>query len=184
MKHFSLMLLSALLLCASCQKADVWTWSAEENAYDGIVFPGKALLSLNSSSESQLEAILSVEYKEAVSSGREGDLDIAQIWFDLKDIPVRVTRSGVYLKAGEFPGTIRYFKRYYGLCVSSLTVLSGKYSFNARLNREESPYSWDKKLADGDRLSGEWIIRFESDEGERLLFKLTGIQVSTLLPSI
>jgi len=178
------MLLSALLLCTSCQKADVWTWSVEENAYDGIVFPGKALLSLNSSSESQLEAILSVEYKEAVSSGREGDLDIAQIWFDLKDIPVRVTRSGVYLKAGEFPGTIRYFKRYYGLCVSSLTVLSGKYSFTARLNREESHYSWDNKLADGDRLSGEWTIHFESDEGERLLFKLTDIQVNTLLPTI
>ena len=171
MKIRFLILFSVLLGMASCQSFDVWNWEAPENTFSDTVFPAEGILALESSTDSRITANLrlSVNYGYSDSPAWNA-VEGVEIRFDLVDAPCKVTKNKAHLYADVLPGTVRIFKSYYGFDKVSTVSISGNYSFDVKLDRSASDHGWDSHLCAGDRLHGNWIIRFESEKGERLYF--------------
>ena len=173
-----LILFSVLLGVASCQSFDVWNWEGPENTFSETVFPSEGVLTLVSSADSRITANLSLSVHYDYSGDPAWDaVEGVEIRFDLVDAPCKVTRNKAHLYADVLPGTVRIFKSFYGYDKGSTVSISGNYSFDVKLDRSATDHGWDSRLCTGDRLHGNWIIRFESEKGERLYFKITDVDV-------
>lgn len=178
MKIRSIIIFLFMIGVTSCQTFDVWNWGAPENTYSDIVFPCEGVLALVSSTDSRITANLrlSVNYDYS-GTPAWGEIVGVEIQFDLVDVPCKVTKSKTHLSANILPGTVRLLKGYYGYDQTPSVRISGTYSFDVKLDRFASVYSWDSHLCAGDRLRGNWVIRFESEKGEQLYFKITDVTV-------
>ena len=169
-----LIIVTLLTILSACQRIDVWDWDNPANTYNEVSFPAEGVLVIDDSNESRLSARLCFTVDNDGDSWN--DLVRAEIWFDLEGLPCSICANKIRLQADCLPGKVRYFEVRRGLDKASTVSWSGKYSFDAKLSRDTVN---DKAtcLAAGDKLWGDWVLRFESEDGNRFLFRVTNIIV-------
>lgn len=175
MKRIITIIAAILVVSPSCQKIDVWDWEVPENTYEGLLFPSEGVLSINAATDPGMSASLILVADDNVRPMNE--IVSAEIRFEWEGMPYKVKADKIRFQADGLPGRVKCIEVRRGEDKASTIVWAGKYSFDTELSRH-SEYGWEDRLSSGDRLSGEWMLRFESDDGNRLLFKVSEIQVT------
>ncbi len=172
-----LVLLSLALLvgAVACQEIDVPRWDVPENTYEDFVFSTEGVLTLKSSSVSEVTAALN--FWTAVDGEQFDSLESVRVRFTFDKMPCKVSKNHVDLSAKGFPGRVVCTKTYRGADYVGSQGQPGKFYFDTRLKRDMYPFGYDSQLSDGDKLTGNWTIRFEADNGTRLVFKVRSMEV-------
>ena len=166
---FLVLLSLALLMGAvACQEIDIPRWDVAENTYEDFVFSTEGVLTLNSSSASEVTAALN--FWTAVDGEQFDGLESVRVRFTFD-------KNHVDLSAKGFPGWVVCTKTYRGEDHVGSQGQPGKFYFDTRLRRDMYPFGYDSHLCNGDKLTGNWTIRFEADNGARLVFKARSMEV-------
>lgn len=173
---FLVLLSLALLMGAvACQEIDIPRWDVSENTYEDFVFSTEGVLTLNSSSASEVTAALN--FWTAVDGEQFDGLESVRVRFTFDKMPCKVSKNHVDLSAKGFPGWVVCTKTYRGEDHVGSQGQPGKFYFDTRLRRDMYPFGYDSHLCNGDKLTGNWTIRFEADNGARLVFKARSMEV-------
>lgn len=175
MKARLIISLVILMAISACQDIDNWK-DVPENTYSNYTFPTESVLSLKTSTSSEITAALNFW------TASDGDIESVQIRFVFEGMPCKANKQRVTLSVNGLPGRIQCFKYYRYWDKAGSESLPGKFYFDARLNRSMNRFGDEAHLGEGDKLTGNWTIRFESDNGARLLFKVTNVDIVTNLP--
>lgn len=170
-----IILLVFLMLISACQDLDTWK-DVPENTYSDFVFPTEGVLSLKVSTASEVTAAL------YFWTPLEGDLESAELRFIFEGMSCKANKKHVTLSADNLSGTVTCFRQYRGKDKVGSESLSGKFIFNANLGRTMYQFGDVSHLGKGDKLNGNWTVRFEADNGTRLLFKASSVDVVTSIP--
>lgn len=192
MKTHLIITLALLIGAAACQEIDVPRWDVPENYFKveqgtEVVFSREGELSLKSVSGAKVSLRMCLQAEEIGRS--EGNLILthAKMFFDLDDMSCRINKNKAHLYADNLPGSITCTEYYYHPNITVTKVaserLSGKYIFDVKLGRIMNQFGEESRLCEGDKLTGDWTIHFEADDGTRHLFKVSSVDiVGNLMP--
>lgn len=179
MKRILFLVLLSLALfvgTVACQEIDVPNGDVQENTYSDFVFPTEAVLSLKTATASEVTAALNFW------TASDGDLESVQIRFVFERVPCKANKQRVTLSANGLSGRVHCYKYYRYWDKAGSESLPGKFYFDARLNRTMNRFGDEAHLGEGDKLTGNWTIRFEADNGTKLLFKVSSVEIVTNIP--
>lgn len=173
-----------MLMGMACQELNEGNRDVSENHYLSesgydISFSKAGTLYLRQSSESNVSAILHLCSDSITALATDSDLlEQARIWFSLDSLPCRISKKVIRLSANGLPGKVYCYQLFQGYDKIGHETLSGLYYFDVKLDRHMNPYGVEAThLCQGDKISGLWTIRFVSDEGTTLLFKVSSVDV-------
>ena len=163
----------------SCGKEnEVWQWKTDrENTLENVEFPQEGRLRLIKSKEDILHATLEFSYQNPTPEHlSDGDVLNAAVRFDFDGMPYQMNNGSIRLYANELPGTVYYSELEHGTDLHYSYSLTGRFSFDSTLEFQTA-LKGRSSLTPGDELHGAWVVRFESNEGERLLFRVSKVSV-------
>ena len=172
---------------AACQNLDSWEGSLPENVLieqtgSKIVFSHNGKLSLNAISDNVISARLVLQAEAIDNTDAKGHFSWDTLYhanysFYFNDIPCHVNKNSVHLASKGLLGKGQCRLWYRGSDHTGTQAMSGSFYFDERLDREMNPFGWESRLGEGDKLTGDWVIRFETDDGTRLLFRVSSVEI-------
>lgn len=173
--------LLCFLCLVSCGKEnDVWQWKTDrENTLEDVEFPQEGRLRLIKSKEDILYATLELAYQNPTPERlSDGDVLKAVVSFEFDGMPYQMkdNNGSIRLYANELPGRVFYRELEYGTDLYYSYSLTGRFSFDSTLEFQTKLIG-RRSLTPGDELRCSWVVRFESNEGERFFFRVSKVSV-------